>query len=61
MVHVTRPLATAQLGGVEGVDAWAMLPDGRLKLEMELEHNDARIAYIIGRDDETIKGGTLHE
>jgi hypothetical protein len=51
MVHVTRPLATAQLGSVEGVDAWAMLPDGRLKLEVELERNDARIAYIIGRDD----------
>lgn len=44
MIHTTQPLnGPAQ---VTGADAWEALPDGRLRLAVRLERNDARVVYI---------------
>lgn len=48
VAHVTRPMAGHPLE-VIGADDWELLPDGRLKVDVTLERNDARIVYVIGR------------
>jgi len=33
---------------VKGADAWERMDDGRLKLTVNLGHNDARVVYVMG-------------
>ncbi len=47
VVHYTQKLDTDQVYQVEGADEWEVTPDGRLKLCLNLERNDARVVYVI--------------
>ena len=47
VVHYTQKLDAAQIEQVEGADEWEVTPDGRLKLCLNLERNDARVVYVI--------------
>ncbi len=49
-IHVTHPIDAGKLQGVEGADAWELLPNGRLKLTVNLEPNGARPVYVWGVD-----------
>lgn len=52
VVYVTQPLDLARLAAVKGADAWEALPDGRLKIFVNLSaRNDARVVFILGRED----------
>ncbi len=48
VTHLTRPLDLEKLSGVEGADAWEPTPEGRLKLTVSLERDDARVVYVLG-------------
>jgi alpha-galactosidase len=48
ITHITQPLAPDPAIVVKGADAWERLPDGRLKLRVDLAHDDARVVYVIG-------------
>lgn len=45
--HYTQRFDISRVKRVEGADQWEPTADGRLKLTVELESNDARVVYII--------------
>jgi alpha-galactosidase len=49
VTHVTQPLDLARLEGVNGAEAWEQTPNGRLKITVTLERDDAQIVYVNGR------------
>lgn len=46
LTHVTQPLRRAARCTVNGADSWETLADGRLKVTVQLAHNDARVVFI---------------
>ena len=48
--HVTQPLTFGAVDRVEGADEWEQLPDGRIKITVQLARNDARMVYVTGDD-----------
>lgn len=48
IVHVTEPISSGKLLEVKGADHWERLPDGRVKLELELAANEARVVFFLG-------------
>jgi alpha-galactosidase len=49
ITHITQPLNLDCLGEVVGADAWEIL-DGRLKITVNLERDDARVVYLIPQE-----------
>lgn len=49
VTHVTQPINLTAFGTVTGADSWEVLADGRLKISVQLEQNDARAVCIKGR------------
>ena len=47
---VTQPVEAKRLKTVTGADAWELTPDGRLKMTVELERNEARVVFVMGAD-----------
>ena len=47
-VYVTERIAVDRLQSVKGADSWEVLPDGRVKLTVNLDRNDARPVYFLG-------------
>ena len=48
ITYVTRPLAPGKLQEVKGADSWELLPDGRVKIVVNLERDGARVVYLFG-------------
>ena len=48
VVHLTQPLDLQRLEGVKGAREWERTPDGRLRVVIDLERDDARVVYVNG-------------
>jgi alpha-galactosidase len=48
VTHLTQPLQLTGLEELEGADHWERTPEGRLKITVCLERNDARVVYVVG-------------
>ena len=53
MVHLTQPLDLQRLEGVKGAREWERTPDGRLRVVVDLERDDARVVYVNGTTTST--------
>jgi alpha-galactosidase len=49
ITHVTQPINLERLETLQGEDTWERLPDNRLKITVQLERDDARVVYVMGR------------
>ena len=48
VVYVTQPIDTMKLRELKGADRWELLPDGRVKLTVEMAANEAQVVFFIG-------------
>jgi alpha-galactosidase len=48
VTHLTQPMELARLQELRGADHWERTPEGRLKITVTLERNDARVVYVVG-------------
>jgi alpha-galactosidase len=50
--YLTQPLDPARLEGIKGADTWEILPDGRVKLTVNLGQDGARTVFFFGQQSE---------
>ncbi len=48
VVYVTQPIDTMKLRELKGADRWELLPEGRVKLTVEMAANEAQVVFFIG-------------
>jgi alpha-galactosidase len=57
VTHLTQPLQLGELREIRGADHWKRTPEGRLEITVNLERNDARVVYVLGRAETLRRGG----